>query len=136
VKVKIRGVISALTSYMQNILAGDIDKFLNEWTDPFAVKKNQMIILPDRITPETDATIAVHMIMLVSLIGTTAKKIADDQIAVMEKIYNAVLFGEDIGSPVLEAKITGGDFFEPVPGTPRIGIIQINVDLITDYLVD
>jgi hypothetical protein len=136
VKVKISGAILALTNYMHGILAGDIDKLLNEWADPFSAKKNQMIILPGRVITEGDATAIIHTVIIASIIAPSAKKIAETQIVIMEKIYNAFLFGEEIGSPVLSVKNITGEFFEPTPGTPNVGLIQIDADLVTDYLLD
>jgi hypothetical protein len=136
VSVKIQGAITALTAYMETLLSGDIDVFFNEWKDPFSAKKNQMVVLPERAVPMPDATVSVKALCLITVVKSTAEKIAPAQTAIVEKIFNGILSGADINGPVMSAKITGAEFFEPAPGTPAIGIIQILIDLITDYLTD
>jgi hypothetical protein len=134
-KTKLSGALAALTSFIRRVLADDAALFLNEWNDPLAIKKNQAIILPDRVTPEADAALLIRILCVIS-IADTPKNIAEKQIGMLEKLYDAVLSGEDIGGPVLSAKIVNAEFFEPVPGTPNVGVMQVTIDLKTDYLTD
>jgi hypothetical protein len=134
VKVAISGAITALTGYLRTVLGGSVDECVNKWIDPLSVNKNHLLALSDGSSPGSDATIVIHAVCFITLIGKKAEDLPEAQLAVEEKLWEAFLFGPDMSDQIYRAEIKNVEHYEPLPGAPCRGITRVNIDLVINYL--
>jgi hypothetical protein len=133
-KVAISGAIAALTGYLRTVLGGSIDEYVNKWIDPLSVNKNQALVLSDGSDPGKDATVIIHAVCFITLIGKKAEDLPEAQLAVEEKLWEAFLFGPGVSDRIYRAEIQSVEHYEPLPGAPCRGITRVNIDLAINYL--
>jgi hypothetical protein len=130
--VKISGAIEALKDYMAETLAGKIDDFMSVWIDPFSARRDTAVILPDSAEPGNDATVIIHALAII-VINDARNALIARQMEICDTLLEELHEGKNIGS-VYRAVFRGVDFFEPAPNSPNTGVVQINIDFITDIL--
>lgn len=132
--VKISGAVAALTAWTRGVLGGSVNECVNKWVDPLSVRTNQALILSDGSDPGDDATILIHAVCFITLIGKQAEDLPEQQLAVEEKLWEAILFGPDVPEPVCRAEIKHVEHYAPLPGALCRGITEVNIDLAINYL--
>jgi ArsR family metal-binding transcriptional regulator len=70
----------------------------------------------------------------ITLLGKKAEDLPEQQLSVEEKIWEAILYGDDVPAPVYRAAVKHVEHYEPLPGTPCKGITQVAIDLAINYL--
>lgn len=132
--VALSGAVAVLTGWLRDALGGSVAECVNKWVDPLSVQKNQALVLSDGSDPGDDGTIRIHAVCFVTLIGKKAEDLPEQQLAVEEKLWEAILFGPDLPAPVYRAGITHVEHYAPLPGAPCRGITEVNIDLVINYL--
>jgi ArsR family metal-binding transcriptional regulator len=84
--------------------------------------------------PGGDATIVVHAVCFITLICKKAEDLPEAQLAMEEKLWEAILHGPDVPSPVYRAEIKHVEHYEPLPVALCRGITEVNIDLSINYL--
>jgi hypothetical protein len=131
--VVLSGAIDALTACVRSALGSSVGECLNKWVDPFAAPKSQALILSSGSEPEGDATIVVHAVCLITLIGKKAEDLPELQLAAEEKLWGAV-HGASAPPPIYRIEIKRVEHYEPLPGAPCRGITEADIDLAINYL--
>jgi ArsR family metal-binding transcriptional regulator len=132
--VTISGAIAALTGFMRSVFGNDIAEYSNKWIDPAQANKNRMLVLSDGSSPGGDAAIIIHAVCFITLTGKKAEDLPEQQLAVEEKLWAAVLYGEDVPAPVYRTEIKRVEHYAPLPGAPCVGITEVGIDLAINYL--
>jgi len=107
----------------------ELGKIMTHWEDPFSVNKNQTVFLPDRSSvAEQKAYFTIRVI--ISVVEKSADIISYSQMELVRKI-NSIIFSE-----LFPYTVMGKDenYFDPLPLSPLVGVIDMSIDLIIDYL--
>ena len=108
----------------------ELGRILTHWEDPFAVSKNQLIMLPDKSSNNVNDSFSIRFV--ISTMEKNADLIPYTQMETEEKI-KSLLFSNSF-----PFTITGFEciFLDPIPQAPIVGVMDITVSMIINFIDD
>ena len=132
-KVNIRNTFNSFKDYLSENVP-ELGRVITHWEDPFTVNKNQTVILPHS-SSETNEKIYFSIRLCVSTAEKNSDAITQTQMDIMGKIFSAV-YSSDVPGPIIRASISSAEYYDPIPQSPIIGVIDMTINLTVDYIDD
>ena len=111
----------------------ELGNVITHWEDPFTVNKTQTVILPNA-SSESGDKVFFSIRLCISTVEKNSDAIPQSQMGIMNKIFSAV-YSSGIPGPIMSASVTGADYYDPVPQSPTVGVIDMAINL-TVYFID
>jgi len=109
----------------------ELGKVLTHWEDPFAVSKNQTVILPDKSSVQGDK-VNFSIRLVISTVEKNTDTIPYTQMEIVKKITSVSYSG------AFPYAVSGVDgiYLDPVPQAPIVGVIDMTISLVIDTIDD
>jgi len=112
----------------------ELGRVIIHWEDPFAVSKNQTVILPHG-GGENNGKISFSIRMLISTVEKNSDIIPQSQMSIMNNIFASV-YNSDLPSEFIEASISDYEYYDPLPQSPLVGVIDLVINFVVETIDD
>lgn len=132
-KVNFRDTFNSFKGYLSENVP-ELGRVITHWEDPFTANKNQTVLLP-HASSESGGKIFFSIRLCASTAEKNSDAIPQAQTELMNKLFGAV-YNSNVPSPILGASIDNAEYYDPVPQSPTVGVIDMTIILTVDYFDD
>ena len=132
-KANFKEIFNSFKEYLSENIP-ELGNVITHWEDPFTVSKNQTVMLPNS-SSESGEKMLFSIRLCISTVEKNSDAIPQVQMDIMNKVFSVVYNSAVLGK-IINASISGADYYDPVPQSPIVGVIDMTINLTIDYIDD